>query len=85
MVIGLHVDCGCADVSADAVDLQLPVDIVAQNVFQLDSRRLRVQPGVIECRVKDKRLSIVDLIQGLRRGLGDDRAASDVELRIVGP
>ena len=80
MVIRLLVDDGRIDVASDRVELQLVIDVVAEDVFQVSLRRRRVEPGVVIGLVENDRLTVVQVFHQLAGRLGDDGATRDVEI-----
>ena len=74
------VDDGRIDVASDRVELQLVIDVVAEDVFQVFLRRRRVEPGVVIGLVENDRLTVVQVLHRLAGRLGDDGATRDVEI-----
>ena len=74
------VDDGRIDVASDRVELQLVIDVVAEDVFQVFLRRRRVEPGVVIGLVENDRLTVVQVFHQLAGRLGDDGATRDVEI-----
>lgn len=73
------------DVPADTVHLHVAVEMVTEDALEIFLRRIRVEPAVEHCRIKDDRHAVVDLAYGRDRRGGDDCAARDVQLCIVRP
>jgi len=70
MVVRLIIDDGRIHVTSDTVELQLTVDVVAENVFQVLLRRPRVEPCVVIGLVADFRLPVVGFSFGSPAGWG---------------
>lgn len=85
MVVGQLVDGAGVHLTPNAIELQLTVDVVAENVLEAVLGRRRVQPGVIVGRVENERLPIMQLLHRFCGRLGDDGAAGYVEIGIVSP
>ncbi|ANN57886.1 hypothetical protein A9K72_33305 [Mesorhizobium loti] len=70
MIIRLPVYDGRIDVAPNSVELQLAVDVVAEDIFQIFLRRSRVEPCVVIGLVEDCRLPVVGFSFGSPAGWG---------------
>lgn len=84
-VVGQLVLDGGVHVAADSVELQVLIEVFVQQLFGVVRRRFRVQPGIIDVRIEDHRLPIMDLAHRLTGRHGDNRTARHVEVLVVGP
>ncbi len=85
MVVGQLVDHRGIHFAPDAIELQLAVDVLAENVLEASGWGRWVKPGIVTGPIEKDRLSIVQLLHRLAGGLRNDGAACDVEVGIVGP